>query len=528
MKTKNLIQKIASFLTCGILLVSTSGCVLAGTSMPVAVASIQKTGSNGLVDIYTVTYTDGTTSTFEITNGKDGKDGQDGEDGKNANGDPISIVSIQKTGANGLVDIYTITYSNDTKSTFTVTNGKDGQDGADITATDLYESYCAVYGDTLTFAEFLSLYLQLDGESGHTAVNDCLQSAAKIYCQFTEWNTETDATDDVKDAMYTGACVVYRIEEEYTYFLTNYHVVYSKNGAEKNISDTIHCYLYGSEGAPNKKTQSGATVYEYGENAIPCEYIGGAVEYDLAMVRAKTSDVKAINENVKAVTLATQYFVGEKAIAIGNPNGEGISVTQGIVCVDSENISLSIDGTSRYYRSVRVDTALYHGNSGGGLFNGKGELIGLANAGDGADQNVNFAIPFSIVKGVANNILLHHADGDQTTNGVYKIKLGITVTGKNSKYTYDEGLGYGTITEDVLVSEVTAGGIAATMGLQAGDIVTGITFGGKTYAVDRTFHIGDILPYLTKGVTFAIVYQRNGEKTTPTYTVKATDLLNVK
>ncbi len=496
--------------------------------MPVAVASIQKTGSNGLVDIYTITYTDGTTSTFEITNGKDGKDGQDGEDGKNANGEPISIVSIQKTGTNGLVDIYTITYSNNTKSTFTVTNGKDGEDGEDITAMDLYESYCTVYGDSLTYAEFLSLYLQLGGESGHTAINDCLQSAAKIYSQFIEWNTETATKDDVKDAMYTGACVIYRIDQDYTYFLTNYHVVYSKNGAEKTISDTIHCYLYGSAGGPSKQTQSGTTVYDYGENAISCEYIGGAVEYDLAIVRAKTSDVKAVNENVKAVTLAKEYYVGEKAIAIGNPNGEGISVTQGIVCVDSENISLSIDGTSRYYRSVRIDTALYHGNSGGGLFNGKGELIGLANAGDGTDQNVNYAIPVSIVKGIASNILLHHADGDATTNGVYKIKLGITVTGENSKYTYDEKLGYGRITEDVLINEVTAGGIASIMGLQAGDIVTGITFGGKTYAVDRTFHIGDILPYLTKGVAFSIVYQRNGEQTMPTYTVKASDLLNVK
>lgn len=54
--------------------------------------------------------------------GKDGKDGTDGEDG-------VSVVSIVKTSSQGLVDTYTITYSDGTTSTFIVTNGKDGETG---------------------------------------------------------------------------------------------------------------------------------------------------------------------------------------------------------------------------------------------------------------------------------------------------------------------------------------------------------------------------------------------------------------
>lgn len=59
------------------------------------------------------------------TDGIDGKDGKDGADGINGRG----ITSIVKTNSDGLVDTYTITYSDMTTSNFTVTNGKDGADG---------------------------------------------------------------------------------------------------------------------------------------------------------------------------------------------------------------------------------------------------------------------------------------------------------------------------------------------------------------------------------------------------------------
>lgn len=82
------------------------------------IVSITKTGTSGLVDTYTVLYTDNTTSTFTVTNGEDGDDGR-------------GIVSITKTSSSGLVDTYTISYTSGNDSTFTVTNGKDGEDGQD-------------------------------------------------------------------------------------------------------------------------------------------------------------------------------------------------------------------------------------------------------------------------------------------------------------------------------------------------------------------------------------------------------------
>ena len=76
------------------------------------IKSVEKSASDGLTDTYTITLTDGSKSSFNVTNGK-------------------GITSISKTGAIGLDDIYTITYNDETTSTFTVPNGK---------ATDLVQS----------------------------------------------------------------------------------------------------------------------------------------------------------------------------------------------------------------------------------------------------------------------------------------------------------------------------------------------------------------------------------------------------
>ncbi|MBR4535522.1 MAG: hypothetical protein IKO62_02560 [Bacteroidales bacterium] len=92
---------------------------------------IVKTGADYLVDTYTITYTNGSTSTFTVTNGAPGAQGPQGDPGTSgSNGnDGRGIVSIAKTGETGNVDTYTITYTDATTSTFTITNGEDGEDG---------------------------------------------------------------------------------------------------------------------------------------------------------------------------------------------------------------------------------------------------------------------------------------------------------------------------------------------------------------------------------------------------------------
>ncbi len=112
----------------------------------VSIVSVTKTSSDGNVDTYTIAYSDGTTSTFTVTNGEDGQQGIQGEKGdkgetgqagaqgekgdKGETGDKgdagVSIVSVTKTSSDGNVDTYTITFSDNSSTTFTVTNGTDG------------------------------------------------------------------------------------------------------------------------------------------------------------------------------------------------------------------------------------------------------------------------------------------------------------------------------------------------------------------------------------------------------------------
>ena len=89
-------------------------------------------GSAGTIDTYTIAYTDLTTSTFTVYNGRDGEIGPAGPAGR-------GIKSISRTsgnGAPGMTDIYTIYYTDGSNSNFTVYNGKDGESGSQVVADD--------------------------------------------------------------------------------------------------------------------------------------------------------------------------------------------------------------------------------------------------------------------------------------------------------------------------------------------------------------------------------------------------------
>lgn len=134
-----------------------TGC---GETQKPYIISIEKTMTDGLEDTYTITYSDETTSFFVVTNGKDGIQGIKGESGKDGhtpiitigpNGnwfidnidtkisakgidgkdgrDGVGIKSIVKTSTDGLIDTYTITYTDNTTSTFEIVNGQDGVQG---------------------------------------------------------------------------------------------------------------------------------------------------------------------------------------------------------------------------------------------------------------------------------------------------------------------------------------------------------------------------------------------------------------
>lgn len=117
------------------------------------IVDIKKTATAGLTDTYTITYTDGTTSNFYVTNGANGANG-------------VSIVSITKTDTEGLVDTYTITYSDGNTSTFTVTNGAKGEDGLDNQHT--YSLNEQVVGTWLNGETVYETTIKIDQIPAHT------------------------------------------------------------------------------------------------------------------------------------------------------------------------------------------------------------------------------------------------------------------------------------------------------------------------------------------------------------------------
>lgn len=439
------------------------------------------------------------------------------------------VTDIVQTSSDGATITYTVYYSDGTSNQFFVTNGINGQNGEsgkDLDINDIYKKYVEENGE-ISYEEFLEKFLSFSIDYSDKVAN-ILCSTMKLYTEFVETQYsqgffgQTSATSDA--VLYTGSAVIWSIdesEEGYTYILTNYHVVFSAdanetlNGGSK-IARKIYCYMYGSENKPseNGKDSDGYTQYNYGDYSVACEYIGGSIVYDIALVRAKTSSLKAINDGIKPVELADDYHVGQTAIAVGNSEDYGLSVTQGIVSVENEDIILDIDGTSRTYRSIRMDTAIYGGNSGGGLFNSTGKLIGLTNAGNTSDENINFAIPVDIIKPCVENILYYYNDGNDETNGVYIFRLGVTVTTKNSRYEYDADSGYGNITEEVVVYSVSDEDCPAkTLNFQKDDIFVSIIVKGKEeYNLTRSFLLSDVFLTLRAGDTVKFKYIRNGSE----------------
>lgn len=444
-----------------------------------------------------------------------------------------SVTSIEKTNTVGLVDYYTVTFTDGSTSGFTVTNGKDGSDAQKVTVQDVYEAYKEIYGDGLSFNDFCEKFLSSAVNGGTAALNSCLRSCLKVYTGFSE---REYMYSPVKTACYVGSAVVYKMDEEFTYILTNYHVVYDskavtsganiKNNKDK-ISLEISAYLYGSESAP---TIDDSDNLVYDEYAIKCEYIGGAVSYDVAVIRAKTSDVKKVNPDVVPVSVNYSFSVGDNTFAVGNPDDGGLSVTEGIISVDSDVVVLDIDGTERVYRSIRTDTALTHGNSGGGLFNMQGELIGLNNSGDSKITSMNYAIPASALTGVADGLIYYYnRSGDKKEMGTSKALIGVRSEQKNSRYIYDGATGDGYIREDVMITEITKGSLAELMQLAVGDQITSVTLGGVKTEITRQFQISDLMLNARVGDSLKLGYKRGGtDAETQTVTVRSSDLEKIE
>ena len=434
------------------------------------------------------------------------------------------VTGIENTG-DGL---YTVHYSDGSTTTFTVENGKDG---ADLNIEDVYRSYCERYGE-IEFSEFLEKYLDVNAGDNTAVIQKSLQSAVTVYAEFCVTQSSGWPFGSTLKGLSQsiGSGVIYEIDDSSVYFVTNYHVVYNSSANADNGSDIgrrLVVYLYGSEDKDKPEQINGETdelgypVLDYGDYAIECEFVGGSYSNDLAVLRADKADVFAVNDSVAAASVADGYAVGQTAIAIGNTEAEGISVTEGIVSVEREEVLFT---GGRTQEVLRIDTAIYSGNSGGGLFDLKGRLIGITNGGNEEDQNINYAIPLQVVRGTVENILFHATDGDDNTNGLLTPTLGIGLESQNARYVYDAAEGYGKIYEDVAVATVSSRSIAAGIGVEEGDLVCAFLINGKAYEIARSYDIADLRLTLRPGDTLSFTVERDGAQvSTASYTLDSDD-----
>lgn len=295
-----------------------------------------------------------------------------------------------------------------------------------------------------------------------------------------------------------GSGVIYELDKTKgdAIIITNFHVVYDSEN--NRIDPEIILFLYGMENI---------------NYAIDAEYLGGSMNYDIAILRVTSSPVLATSI-ARAVDVADSDKVSilETAIAVGNPEGMGISATVGNINVDSETIEIAFTVSGKTVpvelRVMRTDAAVNSGNSGGGLFNDRGELIGIVNAksADYSNDNIGYAIPSNVAVAIAENVKYYSA-----TEGSYKVHkclLGITVTVDEMSSKYDEETGKIEKVERVTVLEVSATS-GAKKYLRADDVINSITIDGITHNVTRMHHVVDAMLYARVGSTVTLNITRN-------------------
>ena len=251
------------------------------------------------------------------------------------------------------------------------------------------------------------------------------------------------------------------------YIVTNNHVVF---GADK-----IKVYL-----------QDG-TEYE-------AQLIGADSYTDLAVIKIDA-------ENLPAATVgsSSSLMVGDTIYAIGNPLGVlATSVSKGIVSgLDRE---VTIDG--QQMTLMQVNASVNPGNSGGGLFNADGELVGIVNSKASGEnvEGIGFAIPMDTAKSVITDLMDHGFVTGRPYLGIVMQNVAFT--------TGNRGFFGSSYTTHPQIYSIESGSAAEKAGLKVNDII--LAFGGEQ--ITSSSEISALLYGYNVGDTVTITIQRGSEQ----------------
>ncbi len=298
---------------------------------------------------------------------------------------------------------------------------------------------------------------------------------------------------------------------------------------ETHFLDSYGIYLYG---------------YQSSEYELSASFVGGSADNDIAILKVERSksanNARLFDGNYKAVDLGDSKTLdeGETVIAVGNPllvdtsnvNDRGsaetyvnslknsyvdalcLTATSGDVSAISEYTKFQslLDSTKAVdMRLIRVSSAINAGNSGGGLYDVGGRLVGIVNGKIVSEEydNVGFAIPINIASRLADRII-SECDGTLTRISALQAttsSLGFTVKDGNSEYQYDSNSGSWIRKRNVVVKESSANVIS--MGLESGKIISAISFNDEQtkYELSEFYDLNDILLMARKTETTKIV-----------------------
>ncbi len=201
---------------------------------------------------------------------------------------------------------------------------------------------------------------------------------------------------------------------------------------------------------------------------VEATLVGADSSMDIAVLKV---DAQYADELVPvSVGSTSELLVGSTAIAIGNPGGEDLAntVTQGIISALERN-SVTAEGATRTVAYIQHDAAINSGNSGGGLFNYKGELVGIntlkysGSAYSGITfEGLGFAIPVETAIDIASDLIEY--------GKVIRPALGVSV----NTYPGPEEPLNSYPPASICIYEVTKGGAAEAAGLKDLDFIYAI------------------------------------------------------
>lgn len=356
--------------------------------------------------------------------------------------------------------------------------------------------------------------------------------------------------------IYCGAGVIVQLDKDRgdAYVVTNCHVVYDDTSSSVT-ADEVYLYLYGQDTEGENYeigakycTYGGKTVYDsngealvdydvkgvtddtkntgYEKYCVSAEVVGASVTYDIALLKISGSGaLKSGTAAAAEFAASDDVYAGQSVYAVGNPEGDGMSVTSGVISKESELIELNLsdkdDDAYLNYRVIRTDAAINGGNSGGGMYNTDGELVGIINSKSVSEEidNMGYALPGSNVKRLWLLMKDAYESGSSyfvKSNPYVKCAVFPAEYKVASSSAHLEN-GFTVITQTLVVSK-------AADGFEAGDVLKNIKITDakgtvkEDRVITRSYHVDDTLLSARDGYTVTFTVQRGNADTQVSFT----------